>query len=78
MAKIRTVRVVKTKYGTYALHFANHLGRRRRLSVGFNYQSAERLRIRYESLLLDGKDPERETIKQVQLLSGGFTCQCTT
>ena len=66
MAKIRTVRVVKTKYGTYALHFTNYLGRRRRLSVGSNYQSAERLRIRFESLLLDGKDPERETFKQVQ------------
>jgi len=58
--------VVKTKYKTYSLHFTNHLGQRRRLSVGSNYQGAERLRIRFESLLLDGKVPDKEMLKEVQ------------
>ena len=66
MAKIKTVQVVKTKYNTYALKFTNHLGRRRRLSVGPNSQNAERLRIKFEGLLLEGKDPENEMFKELQ------------
>ena len=60
MARIKTVRVVKTKFGTYSLHFNNPDGRRRRLSVGNNYQHAQRLSIKFSDWLLEGKDPERE------------------
>lgn len=60
MAKINTVRVVKTKYGTYSLHFTSPDGNRRRLSVGSHRQAAERLAVRCGDWLLEGKDPERE------------------
>ena len=66
MAKIKTVRVVEIKYKTYALHFTNNLGKRRRFSVGLNKGNAEKLKIKFENFLLDGKDPEEEILKQEQ------------
>jgi len=60
MANLITVRVVKTKYSTYALHYSNPDGRRRRLSVGPKYQLAQRQAIRFTDWLLGGKDPEME------------------
>jgi len=62
MAKIKTVQVKKTRYGTYSLHYINPDGRRRRLSVGENYQIAQRLAVNYTDWLLDGKDPEHEMV----------------
>ncbi len=60
MAIIKPVGVFKTKYGTYSLHFINPDGRRRRLSVGCDYQHAQRLSVKFSDWLLEGKDPERE------------------
>ena len=60
MATINSVRVVETKYGTYSLHFTNPDGRRRRFSVGKDYQHAQRLTVRFSDWLLDRKDPEME------------------
>ena len=63
MAKIKPVRIVKTKYRTYSLHFINPDGRRRRLSVGRDYNQAQRLVMRFMDWLLEGKDPEKEIMK---------------
>jgi len=61
MAKLKTtVRIVQTRYKTYALHFTNPDGRRRRLSIGPDGQIAQRHALRFTDWLLDGKDPERE------------------
>ena len=60
MAKINTVRIVKTKYGTYSLHFKNPDGVRRRPSVGKDYQNAQRLAVKFSDWLIEGKDPECE------------------
>ncbi len=60
MAKINPVSIKKTKYGTYALHYVNPDGRRRRLSVGKDYQHAQRLAVVFFDWLLAGKDPEHE------------------
>lgn len=64
MAKINIVRIIKTEYGTYSLHFINPDGRRRRLSAGSDYQYAQRLQLKFTDLLIEGKDPEHD-IEQV-------------
>lgn len=63
MAIIKIARIEKTKYGTYSLNYANPDGRRRRLSVGKDYQLAQRQAIRFTDWLLSGKDPEIEMEK---------------
>ncbi len=60
MAIFNPVRIVPTKFGTYSLHFTNPAGRRRRIAVGRDYQHAQRLAVRFNDWLLDGKDPETE------------------
>jgi integrase len=60
MAKLNSVRIKKTEYGSYSLNFTNLEGRRRRLSVGENFSHAQRLAVRFEDWLLDGKNPEWE------------------
>ena len=60
MCKLRGVRVVKTKYGTYSLHYTNLDGIRRRLSVGPDEGFAYRRANQFECWLLDSKDPEQE------------------
>ena len=60
MAKVNSVQVKKTKYGTYSLHFNTPDGIRRRLSVGKDHQHAQRLAVKFSDWLLEGKDPERE------------------
>lgn len=60
MCKLRGVRVVKTKYGTYSLHYTNIYGKRRRLSVGSDENFAYRRANQFEGWILEGKDPERE------------------
>ena len=60
MANLITVRVVKTKYNTYALHYSNPDGRRRRLSVGSDQNLAQRLAIKFTDWILEGKNPENE------------------
>ena len=66
MCKLRGVRVVKTKYGTYCLHYTNPDGKRRRLSVGPDEGFAYKRANQFEGFLLDGKDPEKalQRIKQ--------------
>jgi len=44
----------------YQIDYVNPDGRRRRLSAGRSFQIAERIRIKYATWLLDGKDPEKE------------------
>ncbi len=60
MAQFNPVRIVPTQYGTNSLHFINPAGRRRRIAVGKDYQYAQRLAVRFNDWLLDGKDPEAE------------------
>ena len=60
MAKQNIVKILKTKYGTYSLHFTNPDGRRRRLSVGGEYTNAQRIAVRFNDWLMEGKYPERE------------------
>ncbi len=60
MAKFKPVRVEKTKYGTYSLHYYSPDGTRRRSSVGSDEQYAQRIRVKYDDWLMEGKDPERE------------------
>ena len=60
MAKLKAVRVIQTCYGTYALHYINPDGRRRRLSVGKDFQLAQRQAIKFSDWLIEGKDPECE------------------
>lgn len=60
MANCSTPKVVKTKYGTYSLHYYTPGGRRRRLTVGSDEKAAQRLAVKFTDWLLDGKDPERE------------------
>ncbi len=60
MAKFKPVHIKETKYGTYSLEFTNPNGRRRRLSVGKDLQYAQRLSVRFNDWLVEGKDPERE------------------
>lgn len=75
MATINSVRVVKTKYGTYSIQFTNPDGRRRRLSIGTNHMYAQRIAMKFSDWLLEGKDPEyeldfaekKEQIKSVSL-----------
>ncbi len=66
MAKIKTVRIIKTKYGTFSLHYTNPDGRRRRLSVGPDYQQALRISIKSTDYLLEGRNPEQEILKSTQ------------
>jgi len=68
MAKINTVRIVKTRYGTYSLHYTNPDGRRRRLSVGSDYQHAQRQAVRFSDWLIEGKNPESE-MKRIKLIN---------
>lgn len=63
MAKIKTVRVVKTLYGTYSLQFTTPDGRRRRLSVGSDLHQSQKLALKFSDWLIDGKDPEQELAK---------------
>jgi hypothetical protein len=63
MAKITSVRIVPTKYGTFSLHYTNPDGRRRRLSVGPDYQLVQRQSVKFTDWLLEGKDPEIEILK---------------
>ncbi len=51
---------MKTKYGTYSLHYTNLDGIRRRLSVGPDEGFAYRRANQFEGWILEGKDPERE------------------
>ncbi|MCP4726721.1 MAG: tyrosine-type recombinase/integrase [bacterium] len=63
MAIIPIVRIKLTKYGTYELHYNNLNRRRRRPSVGPDLLTAERLKIKFNDWLLNGKDPEIELKK---------------
>jgi len=60
MATINTVKILETKYGTYSLHFTNPDGRRRRLTVGADFRIAQRMAVKFNDWLFEGKDPEIE------------------
>jgi integrase len=60
MAHIKQVRITQTPQGTYQLGYVNHAGKQRRLRVGKEERYAQRLRLKFEAWLLEGKDPERE------------------
>lgn len=60
MARLNSVRIAKTKFGTYSLHFTNPDGRRRRLSIGKDRRYVELLARKFEDWLLQGKNPESE------------------
>lgn len=60
MARFKKVGISITSHATYQLSYTNHLGRQRRLRVGKDERYAQKLRLKLEDWLLDGKDPERE------------------
>ena len=64
MARIKKVGISITPQATYQLSYTNHLGRQRRLRVGKDERYAQKLRLKLEDWLLDGKDPERELQKR--------------
>ena len=66
MARLNSVRIAKTKFGTYSLHFTNPDGRRRRLSVGGDYPHAQRIAVRFNDWLIMGKNPEQEIERMMQ------------
>ena len=59
MATIHPVQI-KQRGESYQLCYYNPAGERRRISAGKDYHHAQRLAVRFEDWLLDGKDPERE------------------
>ena len=63
MAKIKPVRIKKTEYDTYSLHFTNPSGKMRRISAGPDYQHAQRLASQFLNWLIEEKDPEFELEK---------------
>ena len=63
MAIIKPVRIKKTEYGTYSLHFTNPSGKMRRISAGSDYQHAQRLASQFFNWLIEAKDPEFELEK---------------
>ena len=66
MAKLTIVQIKRTQYGTFAIHYTNPDGRRRRFSVGKDERQAYRQADRFTDWLLDGKDPERELQSSMQ------------
>ncbi len=60
MAKIKKVRVTKTRFNTYQVNFMNHRGRQRRISAGKDEEYAQRLRLKFQDWLNAGLDPEKE------------------
>lgn len=62
MAKFKPVRIIK-RDESYQLNFYSPRGERRRLSVGTDCQYAQRLAVKFNDWLMEGKDPEREIKK---------------
>ncbi len=54
---------IKQRGCSYQLYYYNPNGERRRLSVGSDYQQAQRLVVKFADWLLKGKDPECELRK---------------
>ena len=57
--KFKPVKITK-RGSSYQLYYYNPRGERRRISVGIDYQHAQRLAVKFNDWLMDGKDPERE------------------
>ena len=62
MVRIKPVKIIKRGH-SYQLYYYNPRGERRRLSVGSDYQQIQRMVVKFNDWLLDGKDPEREIEK---------------
>ena len=60
MALYRPVKIIK-RGNKYQFYFYNPRGERRRVSVGEDFQYAQRLAVKFNDCLLEGKDPEIET-----------------
>jgi len=57
MVRIKPVKIIKRGH-SYQLYYYNPRGERRRLSVGSDYQQIQRMVVKFNDWLLDGKDPE--------------------
>jgi integrase len=55
---------IRTRGKRWQIDYINPEGRRRQLSAGYTKEGAERLRIKFISWLIDGKDPEMEAKKE--------------
>ncbi len=64
--KFKPVKIQK-RGNTYQLYYYNPRGERRRISVGNDYQQAQRLAVKFNDWLIEGKDPEHEVEKTQQL-----------
>ena len=65
MVKIKPVKVRK-RDNCYLLYFYSLPGERRRISVGSDFQHAQRLTVKFYDWLLEGKDPEFEFEREKQ------------
>ncbi len=63
--KFKPVKITK-RGSSYQLYYYNPRGERRRLSVGCDYQQAQRMAVRFNDWLMEGKNPEREQKKVLQ------------
>ncbi len=59
VVKIKPVKIQK-RGNSYQLYYYNPRGERRRISVGNDYQQAQRLAVKFNDWLMEGKDPESE------------------
>ena len=57
--------IIQKRGNSYQLYYYNPRGERRRISVGNDFQQAQRLAVKFNDWLMDGKDPESE-IKKAQ------------
>ena len=66
VVKLKPVKIQK-RGKSYQLYYYTPEGRRRRLSVGKEYQLAQRLSVKFNDWLLEGKDPELELKRSRQI-----------
>lgn len=59
MAVIKPVEI-KKRGKSYQLYYYNPQGERRRITVGHDYQMAQRMAVKFTDCLMEGKDPETE------------------
>lgn len=66
MVNISSVRILK-RGRNYQIYYHNLIGERRRLSAGNNLQNAQRIAVRFNDWLLEGREPEIELKKSHQI-----------
>ncbi|MFC1552428.1 tyrosine-type recombinase/integrase, partial [Candidatus Latescibacterota bacterium] len=68
MVKFKPVQIIK-RGKSYQLYYYNPNGERRRITVGKDYQYAQRMSVKFSDWLLDGRCPEEEIERAKQIES---------